>query len=83
MYSSPLSPVPSNSKKKSLTKKKVYQKKLSHTQKKLRKNPKFFLKNIKKKFLSWNMISMENMEEPQLFSKCWLLSYFNEKTKQT
>lgn len=45
MYSSPLSPVPSNLKKKSLTKKKVYQKKLSHTKKELlRKKSKIFLK---------------------------------------
>lgn len=44
MYSSPLSPVPSNSKKKSLTKKKVYQKKLSHTQKKIKKKAQIFLK---------------------------------------
>ena len=41
MYSSPLSPVPSNLKKKSLTKKTVYQKKLSQTKKILRKNPNF------------------------------------------
>ena len=44
MYSSPLSPVPSNSKKKIFDEKKVYQMKLSHTQKEIKKKAQIFLK---------------------------------------